>query len=101
MREFTVPGAAGRRGAVMALTMAALVAASMSLRAATDQSQKTFATPQEAIEATIQASENNDTAALRQIFGTFSKEIVESGDPAQDKQDRAEFARLARTKLHV
>ena len=70
-------------------------------QAAPKQNQRTFATPQEAIQATIEASEHNDTAALRQIFGPGSKDIVESGDPAQDKNDRAEFARLAREKVRV
>ncbi len=60
-----------------------------------------FSTPQEAIQATITASEKNDTAALLQLFGPGSKGIVESGDPAEDKQDQAQFARLAREKFVV
>jgi hypothetical protein len=63
--------------------------------------QRTFATPQEAIQATIEASEHNDSAALWQIFGTGSKNIVESEDAASDQTDRAEFARLAREKTQV
>ena len=63
--------------------------------------QRTFATPQEAIDAIIQASESNDTASLMKIFGDHSKDIVESGDIAQDKTDRAEFVRLARENLRV
>ena len=63
--------------------------------------QRTFATPQEAIQATIEAAEHNDSAALLQLFGPGGKDIVESGDPAQDKDLRAEFARSAHEKLHV
>ncbi len=63
--------------------------------------QRTFATPQEAIQATIEAAERNDSAALLQLFGPGGKDIVESGDPAQDKELRAEFARSAQEKLQI
>jgi hypothetical protein len=63
--------------------------------------QRTFATPQEAIQATIDAAERNDSAALLQLFGPGGEDIVESGDPAQDKDLRAEFARSAREKLQI
>jgi hypothetical protein len=64
-------------------------------------SQKTFATPLEAIQATITAAEHNDTAALLQIFGPQGKDIVESGDAAQDKVHRADFVSSAHQKLQV
>jgi DUF2950 family protein len=72
-----------------------------SLRGAVKQDQRIFATPQEAIQAIVEASERNDTAALRRIFGQEGNGIVESGDPVQDKNDRAEFARLAHEKIQV
>jgi hypothetical protein len=63
--------------------------------------QRTFMSPQDAIQATIEASERNDTAALREIFGADSKNIIESGDPSQDKTDRAGFASMARQKMEI
>jgi hypothetical protein len=57
--------------------------------------------PQEAVQATIDAADHNDTAALLQLFGPAGKDIVESGDPAQDKDLRAEFARSAHEKLQI
>jgi hypothetical protein len=74
-----------------------LVLSPVALRAA----QRTFATPEEAIQATIDAAERNDTAALLQIFGTEGKDIVQSGDVAEDKDSRAEFASAAREKLDL
>jgi len=71
------------------------------LGAAPPQTRRTFATPQEAIQATIDAAERNDAAALLQLFGPDGKDILESGDPAQDKDSRAEFARSAREKLQI
>jgi hypothetical protein len=63
--------------------------------------QQTFTTPQEAAQAMADAAEHNDTAALLKIFGPAGKDIVESGDAAEDKSIRAEFARLAHEKLQV
>ena len=65
------------------------------------EAQQTFGTPQEAAQAVIDAAEHNDSAAMLKLFGPGGKEIVESGDPAQDKEGRAEFARAAHEKLKV
>ena len=80
---------------------AGLVVGATLLPAAPKDGQRTFATPQEAVQATIDAAERNDTAALLQLFGPEGKDIVESGDPAQDKEIRAEFARSAHEKLQI
>ena len=69
------------------------------LQAAPKDGQRTFANPQEAVQATIDAAEHNDTAALLQLFGPDGRDIVESGDPVEDKDLRAEFARSAHEKL--
>jgi len=76
----------------------ALAMTAASSQAAPGGSQRAFATPREAVQATIEAAERNDTAALLELFGPDGKDIVESGDPSEDKDGRAEFARLAREK---
>jgi hypothetical protein len=63
--------------------------------------QKTFATPQEAAQALVDAAARNDAAALLQIFGPGGKDIVQSGDAAEDKASREQFAALARQKMQV
>jgi len=75
--------------------------AAVLLHAAPPEAQRTFATPLEAIQATIDAAEHNDAAALLQLFGPDGKDILESGDPAQDKDLRTEFARSAHEKLQI
>lgn len=65
------------------------------------QEQRTFDTPQQGFQVMIDASERNDIAALRQIFGPGSKDVVESGDPAEDKNDRAEFVKWAHEKTKM
>jgi hypothetical protein len=79
----------------------AILAGMALIPAGAQTGQKTFATPQEAAQALIDASANNDTAALLQIFGPGGKDIVQSGDAAADKERREQFAALARQKLQV
>lgn len=61
---------------------------------------KTFDSPDAAAQAVIAAAENNDMPALEAIFGP-SKGILTSGDPKQDAEERAEFARVARVKYAI
>jgi len=65
------------------------------------ENQRTFLTPQEAIQAIIDAADHNDAAALLKLFGPDGKDILESGDPVEDKESRAEFARSAHEKLQI
>jgi hypothetical protein len=60
-----------------------------------------FSTPEAAIEAVLAAAENNETAALLKLFGPDSRDVVLSGDPAQDPKGRAKFAELVHEKLAV
>jgi hypothetical protein len=68
---------------------------------ATGPTQKTFDTPQQAVDSMILAVKNNDTAALLKIFGPAGKDFVASGDDVQDKNSRANFAALAAEKIHI
>jgi len=83
------------------LVAVGLVVGTALLQSAPKDAQRTFVTPQDAIQATIDAAERNDTAALLQLFGPEGKDIVESGDPAEDKDLRTEFARSAHEKLRI
>lgn len=62
---------------------------------------KTFDTPDAAAQAVIAAAEKNDAAELNAIFGTNNKAILSTGDPKQDAEERAQFARVARAKHHI
>ena len=83
------------------LATVGMVVAVAPLHAAPRDSQRTFASAQEAIQATIAAAEHNDAAALLQLFGPDGKDILESGDPAQDNELRTEFARSAHERLQI
>jgi hypothetical protein len=77
------------------LTLALLVAA-FPLAA-----QTPFPNPQAAARALVSAAELNDTGALMKLFGPEGKPIVDSGDAAEDRALRLQFAKLAQEKLQV
>jgi hypothetical protein len=80
------------------------LAGSMAFLSAAPQAAsgpRTFATADEAAHALIDAAAKNDTAAMQQIFGPEGKDIVETGDPAAEKQNRAAFARRAGEAMRI
>jgi hypothetical protein len=62
---------------------------------------KTFETPQQAAAALIDAAAKFDTVALTEIFGPDGKDIVFSGEFAQDRQHATDFAAKAHEKNSV
>jgi DUF2950 family protein len=58
--------------------------------------QRTFSSADEACHALVTALKSTDNAALLQILGPEGKEIVSSGDPAEDLATRTNFV----TKFH-
>lgn len=84
-----------------AMTKLTLVLAVAALLTAQPSGERSFETAHEAAQALVDAAGQNDTAALVKLFGPKSTDIVQSGDPAQDKDRRTEFARRADEKLEV
>src|SRR4030095_9338471 len=62
---------------------------------------RTFATPQEAMEAVISVAEKFDVAAIQQIFGPAGKDILVTAEPPHDRDIAHTFADLAREKKSV
>jgi hypothetical protein len=69
--------------------------------AATQPPQKTFDTPQQAVDAMVLAVKNDDVTALLEIFGPAGKDFVDTSDDVQDKNSRAAFSALAQEKMHI
>jgi len=61
--------------------------------------QKTYASPADAGMALAQAAKNDDQSQMLEIFGSGAKDILYSGDAAQDKTDIADFA-AAYDRMH-
>jgi hypothetical protein len=85
----------------MRMTRFSLVLAAAALLTGQQAAEKSFATPQEAAQALVDAAAQNDTAALLKLFGPQGADIVKSGDPAEDKDSRSEFAGRAHEKMEV
>ena len=69
--------------------------------AASSAKQRTFATADEAADALVAAAELFDVAALKEVLGPDSYDIVNTGEPVRDKAVAAEFASLARVKKSI
>ncbi len=74
------------------LAAAALFAGALPLHTLGQQAgQKTFPSAEEAAGALVTAAQNNDEKALLEILGPDAKQVVSSGDPAEDNDNRAQF----------
>jgi hypothetical protein len=62
---------------------------------------KTFASPQQAMDALISAAEKFDSAAIEQIFGPEGKAILVTAEPPHDRDIAATFVALAHEKKSV
>jgi len=62
---------------------------------------RTFASAQDAANALIEAAEKFDQAALTEILGPDSYDIIHSGEPARDREVAQKFAEQARIKTNV
>jgi hypothetical protein len=85
-------GANLRKSAVVAIVFALLLAACFPSRSmAQPPGQKTFSSAEEASRALVTAAQNNDEKAMLAILGPGGKQIVSSGDDAEDAESRANF----------
>ncbi|MEP7155427.1 MAG: DUF2950 domain-containing protein [Betaproteobacteria bacterium] len=94
----TAPGMALKSRAMLSGLVAGAIAVAIgaSLTAGSAHAekiaQKTFATPDEAVTAMVDAVKANDAVRLREILGPGGGKLVNSGDSVADAQRRKEFA---------
>jgi hypothetical protein len=82
-----------RRNVARLAAITILFAACFSGRSIAQQpGQKTFSSAEDATNALATAAQNNDEKSMLDILGPDGKQIVSSGDDAEDAQDRANFA---------
>src|SRR5262249_34338015 len=55
------------------------------------QAQQRFKTPDEAVEALVKAARSGDSTSVVTILGPGSQELVSSGDPVADANDRKDY----------
>ena len=83
-------GANFRNLAILAFALLACLPAGAQ---AQQKGQKTFGSAQEAADALVAAAKSSDEGALMAILGSDGKEIISSGDAAEDQANRANFAK--------
>jgi DUF2950 family protein len=88
-------------GAVAFSLQAAPEKTKQNATAASQSKQKQFNTPKEATDSLVQAAESFDVAALTEILGPDSKDILSSEDPVADKNRAVAFAAKAKEKNTV
>src|SRR5262249_20967 len=62
-----------------------------SVAIAADARQKSFPSPEEAVQALLDAARNNDTQSLLQILGPEAQSFINTGDAVSDRASRAHF----------
>lgn len=76
---------------LLALVIPLISCAKSETAAAADSSQRTFASPEEAGKALLDAAKSGDQDTVLAIFGPGSKEVIYSGDATQDKKTASDF----------
>ncbi len=54
--------------------------------------QATFANPEDAAKALLEAARSDNQQQMLQVFGSAAKDLIYTGDPGQDRSDMAGFA---------
>ena len=78
---------------VLLLLSAAIVSTALA--------QRSFETPEAAVNSLIDAASTNNTPTLNSILGTGTKTVLTGGSPEQDKAERDEFASIARNERRL
>lgn len=74
------------------LALVGIAAAAIALAGcATTTKQRSFTSPQQAVDVTIAAVRSDDTKSLDAIFGPQNKDLFASGDPVADSDRRQRF----------
>ncbi len=82
-----------RRPAIAAVGILLLAAASIGAAAAANLTQRTFASPEDAVNALVEAAKAGDRKGLAAILGPEGRELIWSGDRVADQRARERFVR--------
>src|SRR5215510_79709 len=86
-------GAPVRRRLTMILVLCLLSMGAVGIAMGAAARQKSFPTPEEGVQALIEAAQKNDTTTLLAILGPEAKPIVDTGDPVFDRETRERFVK--------
>src|SRR5512145_2395206 len=79
-------------GLIFILALAfALISFAVKAFAGAQPQQRTFVTPEAAVQALVDAARQNNRNAIESVLGPGSRQIVESGDPVADAEALDDF----------
>jgi Protein of unknown function (DUF2950) len=90
-----------RKKSMTILTLAMLAVSGSGTAVAQQRTQKTFDSPEAAVQALIDATSKNDSAELAGVLGSNGQGLLTSGDAGRDQAERQEFAQLAKTRYRL
>jgi Protein of unknown function (DUF2950) len=94
----TVHGSRNMKICTTTILAAFLFASFLFAMSAKAADQKTYATPEQAVQALVKASQDGNQDEMLAIFGDEGKELVFSGDTVQDKASMQRFVKSYETK---
>jgi len=92
-RKVKLEGFPWSRFSQLAAAAILFVACTPARSAAQQKGQKTFSSAEQASNALVAALQNNDEQVLLEILGPAGKEVITSGDPTEDAENRANYVR--------
>ncbi len=94
MKLSSIREKAGSPGWLVTITRLALILTAIFLSipaTAATTKQKTFASPEKAVQAFLDSLKKNDKTALTALFGPDSAKLLSSGDPVNDEYRKERF----------
>jgi hypothetical protein len=83
-----------RRRLTMMLVLCRLSMGAVGVAMGAAARQKSFPTPEEGVQALIEAAQRHDTPTLLAILGPEAKSIISIGDPVSDRESSERFVKL-------
>jgi hypothetical protein len=80
-----------RRRFVMVLVIGLMFMSAVGIAIGAAAKQQTFASPEEGVQALMDAAKSHDTTSLLQVLGPEAQSFVNTGDPVSDQASRARF----------
>jgi len=80
-----------RRRFVMVLVTGLMFMSAVGIAIGAAARQQTFPSPEEGVQALMDAAKNNDTTSLLQVLGPEAQSFISTGDPVSDRTSRARF----------
>ena len=76
---------------VMVLVTGLMLMSAVGIAIGATARQQTFPSPEEGVQALMDAAKNNDTTSLLQVLGPEAQSFISTGDPVSDRTSRARF----------